>query len=49
MTKRQILLYYDAELRRTRRERAEQLVDMNLAFAGGKTAEAHQRDLLKPP
>lgn len=48
MTQRQILLYYEAELRRQRRERAERMTDINLAFAGGKDAEQHQKALLKP-
>ncbi|CAD5107239.1 hypothetical protein PSEWESI4_01510 [Pseudomonas carbonaria] len=47
MTERQLLLLYEAELRRRRRERAEVLVDMNLAFAGGKGAEQHLKQLLK--
>jgi len=47
MTQRQILLYYEAELRRQRRERADRLVDINLAFAGGKEAEQHLKELLK--
>ncbi|SIP90137.1 hypothetical protein [Aquipseudomonas alcaligenes] len=47
MTQRQILLHYDAELRRQRRERADRLVDINLAFAGGKEAEQHLKELLK--
>jgi|JI7StandDraft_1071085.scaffolds.fasta_scaffold714894_1 hypothetical protein len=47
MTQRQILLHYEAELRRQRRERADRLVDINLAFAGGKEAEQHLKELLK--
>lgn len=47
MTQRQILLHYDAELRRQRRDRADRLVDLNLAFAGGKDAEAHLKELRK--
>lgn len=47
MTERQILLHYEAELRRQRRMRAEQLMDINLAFAGGKEAETHMNILLK--
>lgn len=39
MTERQILLLYEAELRRRRRERSECLIDLNHAFAGGKSAE----------
>lgn len=47
MTQRQILMHYEAELRRQRRERADRLVDINLAFAGGKEAEQHLKELLK--
>jgi len=47
LTERQILLYYEAELRRQRRQRAEFLVDANMAFAGGKDAEQHLKKLLK--
>lgn len=47
MTQRQILLHYDAEQRRLRRDRAERLVDLNLAFVGGKKAKAHVDGLLK--
>lgn len=47
MTERQILLHYDAELRRRRRERAESLIDANVAFAGGKDAEQHLKTLQK--
>lgn len=47
MTERQILLHYEAELRRRRRERAEALMDMNKAFAGGKEAEQHLKGLLR--
>lgn len=47
MTHRQILLHYEAELRRQRRERADRLMDINLAFAGGKDAEQHLKGLLK--
>lgn len=48
MTQRQILLHYEAELRRQRRERAARMKDINLAFAGGKDAEQHLKALLKP-
>lgn len=48
MTQRQILLHYEAELRRQRRERAARMKDINLAFAGGKDAEQHLKVLLKP-
>lgn len=47
MTERQLHLYYEAELRRRKRERAEALVDVNMAFAGGKEAEQHLKKLLK--
>lgn len=47
MTERQLHLHYEAELRRRTRERAEVLVDMNMAFAGGTEAEQHLKKLLK--
>ncbi|WP_220814083.1 hypothetical protein [Pseudomonas paralcaligenes] len=47
MTERQLLLLYEAELRRRRRERAEALMDVNLAFAGGDAATAHLKELQK--
>jgi len=47
MTQRQILLHYEAELRRQKHQRAQYLVDANLAFAGGKDAEQHLKALLK--
>lgn len=47
MTRRQILLYCEAVERRRRRERAERVIDLNLAFAGGKDATAHIKNLLK--
>lgn len=47
MTQRQILLHYDAELRRIRHDRADRLVDLNLAFSGGKAAKAHVEALRK--
>lgn len=47
MTERQVLLHYKAELRRRQRERAEAVVDLNFAFAGGEAAENHRRALLK--
>lgn len=47
MTQRQILLHYEAELRRQTQMRARYLVDANMAFAGGKDAEAHLKSLLK--
>lgn len=45
MTQRQILLMYDAELRRQRRLRAERLSDVNLAFAGGKAGSEMLKQL----
>lgn len=45
MTERQLLLLYDAELRRRKRERAENLIDLNHAFAGGKHTEGHLKTL----
>ena len=45
MTERQILLLYEAELRRRRIERMENLIDANAAFAGGKTAESQLKQL----
>lgn len=47
MTQRQILLHYEAELRRQRRERADHLMDANMAFVGGKDAEQYLKALLK--
>ncbi len=47
MTRRQILLHLDAVERRRRRERAERVIDLNQAFAGGKDATAHIKKLLK--
>ncbi|PIA66330.1 hypothetical protein CDR19_25365 [Ectopseudomonas toyotomiensis] len=47
LTERQLLMYYEAELRRQRRARAEFLTDANMAFAGGKDAEQHLQALLK--
>ena len=45
MTERQLLLHFDAVQRLERRERAARLIDMNLAFAGGKDAETHFKAL----
>lgn len=45
MTERQILLLYEAELRRRRIERTENLLDINAAYAGGKTAEGQLKRL----
>lgn len=41
------MLFYEAELRRRRRERAEALVDINHALSGGQGASQHLRELLK--
>lgn len=49
MTQRQMLLHFDALQRRRRRERIELLVDVNNAFAGGKTAQAHIKSLTDKP
>lgn len=48
MTERQILLHYDCALRLERRQRADRLIDVNLAFAGGKDAETHLKALNTP-
>ncbi|RRV29480.1 hypothetical protein EGJ23_00620 [Pseudomonas sp. o96-267] len=45
-TERQILLFFEAEKRQRRTERAEMLKDMNLAFAGGEAADKHFKELL---
>lgn len=45
MTERQVLLLYEAEIRRRRRERSENLSDINLAFAGGDAATARFKEL----
>jgi hypothetical protein len=47
MTRRQILQQLDAVERRHRRERAERVIDVNFAFAGGQDAERHLQNLLK--
>lgn len=47
MTERQILLLFEAEIRRQRRVRAERMEDINLAFSGGKAAQQHHQSLLK--
>jgi len=39
------MLYYDAALRRRRRQRAENLVDSNQAFAGGEGAKSWMKQL----
>lgn len=48
MTQRQILLHFEAANRLDRRRRAERLLDVNMAFAGGKDAETYRKALLKP-
>ena len=45
MTERQIMLLYEAELRRRKRERAEDLIDLNHAFAGGEHATQQLKKL----
>lgn len=47
MTERQLLLHYGSIIRLDRRKRADLLLDVNLAFAGGKDAEAHLKALQK--
>jgi len=47
MTERQILLHFDCYWRLRKFQRAEQLIDMNLAFAGGEEAEKRLSDLTK--
>lgn len=46
-TERQILLFYDAEHRRRRRERAENFIDLNYAGASAKDAGEHYKLLSK--
>lgn len=46
-TQRQILLHYACALRRERQQRAEALVDINMAFVGGEEAETHLKALSK--
>lgn len=46
-TQRQILLHYACALRREKQQRAATLVDVNMAFAGGKEAEQHLQTLTK--
>lgn len=45
MTERQILLLHEAELRRRKRQRAEDLIDINHAFAGGDHASRQLKKL----
>ncbi|OWJ91118.1 hypothetical protein B6S59_25440 [Pseudomonas sp. A46] len=45
LTQRQILLLYETEQRLRRQERAEALIDINQAFAGGEAAEKHLKKL----
>tara|TARA_R110000868_G_scaffold9204_3_gene46455 strand:+ start:43534 stop:43719 length:186 start_codon:yes stop_codon:yes gene_type:complete len=47
LTQRQILLFFEAVQRIRRQERAEALIDMNQAFAGGDAAEKHLNQLTK--
>ncbi|PTS85484.1 hypothetical protein DBR00_06820 [Pseudomonas sp. HMWF032] len=47
LTQRQILLLYETEQRLRRKDRAEALIDMNQAFAGGDAAEKHLKQLTK--
>ena len=47
LTERQVRLFFDqAELRR-RRDRADRIADVNIAFAGGKEGSDAYRSLLK--
>lgn len=46
-TKRQILLLYDRALARERHQRAERVLDTNMAGAKAKDAQAHMEKLLK--
>lgn len=41
MTQRQILLHYNAQVRRRNLERAQNFIDMNMAGASAKAAEEH--------
>jgi hypothetical protein len=41
MTQRQILLHYNAQLRRRNLERAQNFIDMNKAGASAKEANEH--------
>jgi hypothetical protein len=47
MTERQLLLLHEAEMRRQRRARAATLLDMNMAFNGGDSANKHYKSLIK--
>ena len=47
MTERQLLLHYESTTRLDRRKRADLLLDVNMAFTGGKDAEAHLKGLQK--
>lgn len=46
-TYRQVILYFEAALRREKLIRAQQVVDNNAAQAGGEFAEKHLKKLLK--
>ncbi|WP_279635834.1 hypothetical protein [Phytopseudomonas daroniae] len=41
-----MLLYHERTVALERRRRADLLIDVNKAMAGGKVAEAHQKYLL---
>jgi len=43
---RQVLLYHGRTIALERRRRADLLIDVNKAMAGGKSADDHQRHLL---
>ena len=45
LTRRQILLLFEADIRARQHERAETLLDINKAYAGGKDAEQHLKTL----
>ncbi len=46
-TKRQVLLYYRCAIKIERTRRAESVLDMNQAHAGGEDATAHFKGLLE--
>ena len=48
-TERQINLYLQAIIRRDKRKRAELLLDVNKAYAGGEKANEHLKALAKEP
>jgi hypothetical protein len=47
LTARQILLFFDQAQRRRSRDRADRIVDVNLAFGGGKDTKHFIDALLK--